>query len=436
MRTFRIGGIHPSDCKKTRDNAIENFEHAGAVSMVLGQSIGKPARAVVKPGEIVAGGQLIGAADGMVSANVHSPIAGKVKKLDRVHTPQGYWTDAVIIEPLGPEEEVPRMDFPTRTRQEVLAMPAEEIVAAVREAGLVGLGGATFPTDVKLRVPQGMKAECVIINGAECEPYLTCDDRLMREQARKVALGAEILMRAVDVDRGIIAVEENKPEAIRAMRQAVGEVDGLCVEVLKKKYPQGGEKQLIAAVTGREVPNGALPVSVGAIVDNVATAVAAYDALYMSRPLTERVITVTGDIQGGGNYLVPLGVPVRELLERAGVTISDDIKVIAGGPMMGRAVSCLDAPTTKGMSGLTILYGDTRHPEEPCIRCGACMNACPMGLEPYLFIALARHERWSDMRAAQVMNCIECGSCSYICPASKPLLDFIKLGKSEVRKIK
>lgn len=436
MRTFRIGGIHPAECKLTRERAIKAFSYEGALSVVLGQSIGKPAKAVVKPGETVAEGQLIAAADGMLSANVHSPVNGKVKKLDRVHTPQGYWADAIIIEPSGAEDEVAAIEHRTRTRREVMSMTPEEIIAAVREAGVVGLGGATFPTDVKLRVPQGMHAECVIINGAECEPYLTCDDRLMREQERKVALGAEVLMRAVGVSRGVVAIEENKPEAIASMRKAVAEVDGLHVEVLKKKYPQGGEKQLIAAVTGREVPGGALPVAVGAIVDNVATAVAVYDALYSGKPLTGRVVTVTGDISGGGNYLVPLGVPVRELLDRVGVTITDDMKVIAGGPMMGRAVSSLDAPTTKGLSGLTVLYGDTRRQEEPCIRCGACMNACPMGLEPYLFIALARRGRWADMRSAQVMNCIECGSCSYICPASKPLLDFIKLGKGEVRKLK
>ncbi len=279
MRTFRIGGIHPAECKLTRERAIKAFSYEGVLSVVLGQSIGKPAKAVVKPGETVAEGQLIAAADGMVSANVHSPVSGKVKKLDRVHTPQGYWADAIIIEPTGAEDEVAATERRTRTREEVLAMPPEEIIAAVREAGVVGLGGATFPTDVKLRVPQGMHAECVIINGAECEPYLTCDDRLMREQERKVALGAEVLMRAVGVSRGVVAIEENKPEAIASMRKAVAEVDGLHVEVLKKKYPQGGEKQLIAAVTGREVPGGALPVAVGAIVDNVATAVAVYEAL-------------------------------------------------------------------------------------------------------------------------------------------------------------
>lgn len=435
MKTFKIGGIHPAGSKLTRDRAIERFEYDGALSVVLGQSIGKPAKAVVKPGETVAAGTLIGAADGMVSANVHSPIAGKVKKIDRVHTPQGYWTDAVIIEPYT-GDDLPQMDYPQRTRAEVLAMTPQEIIEAVREAGIVGLGGATFPTDVKLRVPQGMKAECVIINGAECEPYLTCDDRLMREQAGRVALGTEALMRAVGVDRGVIAIEENKPEAIAAMRQAVREMDGIRVEVLKKKYPQGGEKQLIAAVTGREVPNGALPVSVGAVVDNVATAAAVHDALYQGRPLTGRVVTVTGEISGGGNYVVPTGVPIRALLEHAGVEITDDVKVIAGGPMMGRAVSSPDAPTTKGLSGLTVLYGDTRRREEPCIRCGACMSACPMGLEPYLFIALARRNKWEEMRGAQVLNCIECGSCSYVCPASKPLLDFIKLGKGEVRKLK
>lgn len=431
MKTFKIGGIHPKPNKLTRNDAITPINYCGELCILLGQSIGKPAKPIVKVGQEVRAGEKIAEADGFVSAPLHSPIAGKVKKLDKVPGPQGYPADAIIIEPIEGGEPLA-----TTPRQEI--PEAAEILALIAEAGIVGLGGAAFPTRVKLTPPKDAVAKAVLLNGAECEPWLTCDDRLMREHPEKIVKGGELIMKAVGVDVCHIGVEANKPEAIAALTKASTAVRGMQTVTLKTKYPQGGEKELITAIMGVDVPSGALPVSVGAIVDNVATAAAIYDAVMLGRPLVERVITVTGpSLSRPGNYVVPLGTPISALIEAAGGLPEDTGKVIAGGPMMGRAVSNLSAPTVKGMSGLLVLPRDisSRRREENCIRCARCLDACPMGLEPYLLIAQARNSRWADMKASLALNCIECGSCQYVCPASKPLLDFIKLGKSQIRKL-
>lgn len=434
--TFRIGGIHPAEEKLTAAMPITALPESDTLVLSLTESIGKPSRPIVKPGQKVRRYEKIAEADGFVSAPLHSPVCGTVQKIERVRTPQGYWTDAIIIQ-RDPEAVV---EEPVeRTAEEIEALTPKEIIDIIGEAGVVGLGGATFPTKVKLLPPEGSKPDVVLINGAECEPYLTCDDRLMQEQSLPIALGAQLLMKAAGVDRCIIGIEDNKPEAIEAMRKAVKDIPGMSVEVLKKKYPQGGEKQLIAALLKRQVPDGALPVSVGAIVDNVATAYAVYDAVWRRHPLVERVVTVTGSsLREGGNFLVPLGTPLPALLEAAGGMPEDTGKLVAGGPMMGRAVSDVNTNTTKGFSGLLVLPEKMSHrkPEQPCIRCGRCVHACPMGLEPYLMVQLARHGRWEDVGKEHVMSCIECGSCSYVCPSSKPLLDFIRYGKQEVRKLK
>ena len=436
MRTFKIGGIHPADNKLTAGCAITQPERPVALTVLTAQSIGKPARPVVKAGDEVKAGQLLAEADGFVSANVHSPLSGKVKKIERTRTPQGYWADAILIEVASGEEPA----WQPLPEEEIGTLSPPEIVALVRAAGVVGLGGATFPTDVKLTPPKGSEPQEIILNGAECEPYLTCDDRLMREQPREILLGAKLLMKAAGVSRCYVGIEDNKPEAIAAMKceaEALG--GGIEVVTLRKKYPQGGEKQLIDAITRRQVASGALPVSVGAIVDNVATAKAVYDAVYLRRPLTHRVVTVTGpELTAPGNFLVPVGLPLRTLIEYAGGLPESTGKVVAGGPMMGRAVSDLDAPSGKGLSGILVLPESMsrRGAEQPCIRCGKCLYGCPMGLEPYLLLRLARHERWDDMRREHAMDCIECGSCSWSCPSQKPLLDFIKLGKSRIKKLK
>lgn len=429
MKTFKIGGVHPASHKITSDSAIRSIEAPREVALMLSQSIGKASRAIVKVGQHVEAGEKIAEADGFVSVPLHSPVSGVVKKLDKVPTAQGFFGDAIIITTDNDSE------LPAGKHRNV-DVSGKEIVDIVREAGIVGLGGAAFPTHVKLSVPDGCKATTVLLNGAECEPWLTCDDRLMQEQPERVLRGGEMLMRAVGVERCYVGIESNKGNAIENMRKAAGNAE--TIVTLKTKYPQGGEKELITAILGVEVAAGALPVSVGAIVDNVATAAAVWDAVSEGLPLTHRVVTVTGpSLSNPGNFLVPLGTTLSYLIEAAGGLPADTGKVIAGGPMMGRAVSCLDAVTVKGLSGLLVLPEalSRRGKEENCIRCARCVDACPMGLEPYLLLAQGRRKYWDAMKASLAMNCIECGSCQYTCPANKPILDYIKLGKAEIRKL-
>lgn len=439
MKTFRIGGIHPKPEKLTSGSQfpITAIEPPQQLTLLLAQGIGKPAKPIVKAGDEVACGQLIAEADGMISANLHASLAGKVRNISKVRDMRGYWKDAIIID-VNTEAAV--ADFSVRTESEVVALSAEEIVEEVRRAGIVGLGGAAFPTAVKLTPPPDTPVDTLILNGAECEPYLTCDDRLMCEHAMEILRGADLLMRAVNVKQCLVGIEHNKPEAIAAMRRAAEAFSGIEVVTLRTKYPQGGEKQMIAALTGREVPSGKLPAAVGCVVDNVSTAYAVYQAVCMRKPLIDRVVTVTGyGIEHPGNYLVPLGTSLQHLLGCCGWQKNTGVsEVIAGGPMMGNSVSCLEAPVQKATSGLLALDTSVkkRKPEQPCIRCGRCVYGCPMGLEPTRLLALARRSMWEDMKANFAMDCIECGSCSWTCPAYKPLLDYIKIGKMEIRKRK
>lgn len=436
MKTFRKGGIHPSAEKITAQSATEALAAQGQLRLMLSQAIGAPSKPIVKAGDTVVRGQMIAEAGGFVSAPLHSPVSGTVAKIEKVRNPQGLWQDAITIN-VADEQEGDC--FTPRSEAEIQALTPQEIVKIIGEAGIVGLGGATFPTRVKLTPPEGKVPDLIIINGAECEPYLTCDDRLMREEPEEIIGGTELLMRSVGVTRAIVGIEENKPEAIEAMRRAAERKGNIEVVVLKKKYPQGGEKQLIAAVTGREVPMGGLPVDVGCIVDNVATAYAVRQAVALGRPLTERIVTVTGPSVGRpGNFRVPFGTPVLRLIEAAGGLPDDTGKVIAGGPMMGRACCDLDAPTTKGLSGVLILPESMskRMKVEPCIRCARCVEACPMGLEPYLLARLSMNSRWDDAKGRGAMGCIECGCCSYTCPSGRPLLDMIRYAKIEIRKNK
>lgn len=429
--TFHPGGIHPPQLKGTADMAITPAPKSGELTIMLGQSIGAPSKPVVKTGQKVAKGEPIAEPGGYVSAWLHSPCEGKVKKIADIRGQQGLPAQAIVIErdEQGAEEfRFPPIDIESATSQ--------QIVERVRLAGIVGLGGATFPTDVKLTPPPGMKAECVILNGAECEPALTCDDRLMREHAPEIVQGARALMRAVGVRLCYIGIETNKPQAIEAMRQASKPYADIRVCPLRTKYPQGGEKQLIKAILGREVPSGALPVSVGAVVDNVATAYAVYQALVLGKPLTERVLTVCGPgAENPGNYLVEIGTPLSSL-----ITLTPEAdKLLGGGPMMGRAIKEIDAPSTKGLSGLMGMLppgeGDLTQPPKAtaCIRCAACYEACPMGLEPMLLARFGTAKEWEESKVHGVLDCIECGSCNYVCPATRPLLDWIRYSKRNLK---
>lgn len=434
MKTFKRGGIHPNPAKLTANVPVEKLAIAQRLVLPLSQAIGAPAVPVVKPGEEILAGQLIAKANGFVSANIHSPISGTIKSIEKVRNPQGLWQEAIIIETA---DENPQTT-PIIENDDLIPETEKGIIDTIAAAGIVGLGGATFPTHVKLSIPEGKKAEYLIINGAECEPFLTCDDQLMRTHAKDIIRGINAVMKAVHAPIAIIGIEENKPEAIEAMKAAA--TDSITITPLKKRYPQGGEKQLIEALTGREVPLGGLPIDIGCVVTNVATAYAIYQAVYCGqRPLVERIVTVTGpSLKNPGNFLVPFGTPISTLIEAAGGLPEDTGKVIAGGPMMGRPISNIDAPTTKGLSGIVVLPESmsNRPAVQPCIRCAKCVDACPMGLEPYLLARLSELGRFNDTMQSNVMGCIECGCCSYTCPSARPLLDFIKLAKINLRKKK
>lgn len=433
LKTFKIGGVHPAENKLSSGKAIEELALPKSVFIPLGQHIGAPAEAIVQKGDKVKVGQLIGRSSGFVSANIHASVSGTVKKVEAGPDASGYAKKGIFIDV---EDDVweETIDRSTDLKAEIL-LDGAAILAKIQDAGIVGLGGATFPTHVKLMPPKGLKAEVLLINGVECEPYLTADHRLMLERGVELIVGVKLLMKALNVEKAAIGIENNKPDAIAQMSKLVSGEKQISVVPLKVKYPQGGEKQLIKAVTGREVPSGALPISVGAVVTNVATTFAVYEAVQKNKPLFERVVTVTGkSVQKPSNFKVRIGTSISELIEAAGGVPENCGKIINGGPMMGKAVSNVEIPVTKGTSGVLMMEdGESRRKEMmPCIRCSRCVSVCPMGLEPYLLMTVSDKQMWDRAEAEKVMDCIECGSCSFTCPANRPLLDYIRLGKGKV----
>ena len=433
MKTFPIGGIHPSDNKQySKDAAIEAMPLPSVVVIPLAQHIGAPAVACVAKGDKVLAGQVIATAGGFVSSAIHSSVSGTVTAVDAKPDAQGNMKPCVTIAVEG-DQWVEGVELGGAVVKNVNLTP-EEIVAKVAQMGIVGMGGATFPTHVKLSIPAGKKAECLIINAVECEPYLTADYRVMLEKGEELLVGARILAKAIGVERIYIGVENNKPDAIKALRKLAGGYVGIEIIPLKMRYPQGGEKQLVAAVTGRQVPSGALPIEVGAVVQNVGTALAVYEAVVKNKPLVERVVTVTGPkLAHPKNLLVRIGTPMSALIEYCG-GMEGVGKVVAGGPMMGRAVSNIDAPVTKGTSGVLLIPAEEALREQPssCIRCAKCVEACPMGLEPYLLAKLSKKEMYDEAESHYIADCIECGCCTYSCPSYLPLLDWLRMGKGEV----
>jgi electron transport complex protein RnfC len=431
-----MGGVHPPENKITAAAAIVPLPLPTQISVPLAQNLGAPSKALVKKGDAVKTGQLIAKGEAFISANIHSPVSGTVLKLDDVINSSGYKQAAITIKVEGDEweEHIDRSE--TLLRE--ISLTKDEIVSKIKDLGIVGLGGATFPSHVKLMVPDGKRIETLIINGVECEPYLTADDRLMIERTEEVLTGTLILMKGLDVKRALIGIEANKPEALASMREAAVNYPGIEVHALKVKYPQGGEKQLIKALTGREVPSGKLPLDVGCVVNNVGTAFAVYEAIQKNKPLIERVVTLTGSgLKNPGNFLVRIGTPVSLLVEQAGGLPESAGKIINGGPMMGKALTSLDVPVVKGTSGILILSKEEsrRLRSNHCIRCSKCISACPMGLEPYLLANTAKQMLWEKTEQARIMDCIECGSCQYTCPSSLPLLDYLRVGKIRVGQI-
>ena len=437
IRTFRIGGIHPEENKLTHEVPTQVAPLPKQAVFPLSQHIGAPAKPVVAKGDVVKVGTLLAEAGGFVSAPIYSSVSGKVAKIDSAFDASGYRKPAIIVSVEGDEweESIDRSEDLVKVEDRPELTP-ESIVESIKKAGVTGMGGAGFPTFIKLCPPPGATAECVIINAVECEPYITSDYRLMMEHADEIIVGLQLLMKAAKVEKGYIGIETNKPAAIELLAQKAAADPRIEVVPLKQRYPQGGEKQLVDAVIRRQVPAPlAIPVNVGATVQNVGTAFAVYQAVMKNKPLFERYTTVTGKkLSKPGNYLVRMGTPMRDLIEICGGMPDDDNKLLAGGPMMGRALTTDEVPVCKGTNSITILSGSDarRKPADPCIRCGKCVNVCPMGLEPYLLATLSAKKMWERAEAEDVVSCIECGSCQFTCPSHRPILDNIRNGKSTV----
>ncbi len=433
LLTFKLGGIHPPENKMSASAAIVELELPKIAVVPLAQHLGVPAKVQVKRGEIVKVGQLIAKGEAFISANIHSPVSGKVAKIEPRLDSSGFRRESVIIDVQGDDWDE-SIDLSPNIVYECNMEP-DEIVKRIHDLGIVGMGGATFPSHVKYMVPEGKKVEYLIINGVECEPYLTSDHRVMLEKGEEMMIGISIMMKALKVDKAIIGIENNKGDAILNLNNIAKNFRGISVIPLKIQYPQGGEKQLIDAVLGRQVPSGKLPLEVGCIVNNVGTAYAIYEAVQKNKPLIERIVTVTGKTVGTpSNFKVRIGTPISELLQKAECDMNRTGKVINGGPMMGKSIITLDAPVTKGTSGILLI--ETEHskrvPVQNCIRCGKCTTVCPMGLEPHLLSINARQGDDERSEKERIMDCIECGSCVYTCPSGRPLLDNIRLGKSNV----
>ena len=433
-KTFPIGGIHPDKHKIAGDIAISSPGLPEIVYIPIKQHIGAPAKIMVNKGDKVKVGNLLAAADGVVSAPIHSSVSGEVIKVEDIIGEFGYYEPMIAIKVEGDvwEDSIDRSDEIVRE----IPDDCEEIIAKIRSAGIVGMGGAGYPTPIKTTIPEGKKVDCLILNGIECEPFLAADDRLMQEKGEQIIIGAKILNKLLGIQRAIIAIDENKPKAIEIITKLTKRYVGVNVRVCESKYPQGGEKQLIAAITGREVPSGKLPIDVGCIVQNVGTVFAIYEAVMKNKPLFERVVTISGDsIEKSANFMTRVGTPASFLIEKCG-QISDNLgQIVFGGPMMGTSAVNPDAPITKLTSGILLLSCalSDKQPETPCIRCGKCLDACPMGLQPNAIACAVRSHNLDALQELHVLDCIECGSCAYTCPARLPLLDCCKLAKMELR---
>ncbi len=436
MKTFAKGGVHPAENKIAANAPVEVMPIPKKAYIPVSQHLGVPAKPVVKRGDMIKVGTLIAKGEAFISANVHSSVSGKVVKLDNWIDTSGYKRQMVIVDVDGDEWEESIDRTPDIVRD--IKLSKEEIIARIKDMGVVGLGGATFPSHVKLMVPEGKKCDVLLINGVECEPYLTSDHRVMLERGEEMLIGISILMKALDINKAMVGIENNKPDAIAHLTKLSKDFPGITIHPLKVKYPQGAEKQLIKALINREVPSGRLPIEVGAVVNNSGTALAVYEAVQKNKPLFERVVTVTGkSVDKPSNFLTRVGTPISELLEKAGGLPEDTGKIINGGPMMGKAITSTDIPVSKGSSGILLMKKAESVRPEPltCIRCGKCVHACPMGLEPFHISLMARHQKWEEAEKAHVMDCIECGSCQFACPSARPLLDYMRLGKQTVGQI-
>ncbi|GBU07647.1 electron transport complex subunit C [Bacteroidales bacterium] len=436
LKTFRIGGIHPPENKLSANAEIENFPVPRQVIIPLAQHIGAPANLLVKKGDLVQVGTLLAESAGFISANIHSSVSGRVAKIDQAMGASGYRKMSVFIDVEGDEWDaaIDKSDIFIDTCD----FTAKEIISKIAAAGIVGMGGAAFPTLVKLNPPLGMSAEILIVNGVECEPYLTSDHALMMSKGKEILVGTQLLMRSLGALKGAIGIENNKKDAIKLMKELALAYTDIEIVPLKVRYPQGGEKQLVEAITNRQIASGSLPISVGAVVQNIGTVFAVYEAVQKNKPLIERVITVTGKhLAKPCNLRVRIGTSIADLIEYAGGLPEDTGKVIFGGPMMGKALVTMAVPVVKACSGILILPSleSKREFASDCIRCAKCVDVCPMGLVPNYLMTVSDFADWGKAEKFDIVDCIECGSCTYICPANRPLLDYIRIGKVKVGSI-
>ncbi|NOY75170.1 MAG: electron transport complex subunit RsxC [Kiritimatiellaeota bacterium] len=425
------GGVHPPEGKELSNKCeIKEAPLLDKYTVILQQHIGAPPKPIVVKGDEVKKGQLLAESGGFVSAPIHSPTSGTVSAMTEIPGPMGAKMAAIEITADGKDD----FESPFPPIEDWKAIDPDELKKRVAEAGIVGMGGAAFPTAVKLSPPADKKIDCLIINAAECEPFLTADHRTMLERTDAVLEGTAILAKILGVDKIVVGVEGNKPDAIETMSAKAGQYDIKVLE-MRVRYPQGAEKQLIYAVSGRKVPTGGLPMDVGCVVQNVGTAVAVQEAVVEGKPLFERVTTVTGEpVVNPGNWKFRIGTPLSKVLELAGGIKHQPGKVILGGPMMGFAQKNLDVTIMKNASGVLLLSKEeiTQFESDPCIRCGKCVDACPMNLLPGTLSAAAENERFDIAEDYRVMDCIECGSCSYVCPAHRPLVQHFKRSKAEI----
>ncbi len=429
--TFK-GGIHPPYSKEfTQSIPLESAKEPKIVCIPMRQHIGVPCEPIVKIGDKVKIGQKIGESKAFVSAHIHSSVAGIVKKITTLPTPMGSRELSVIIESDGSNE----VHESVKPKGDINTLTGEEIIEIIKDAGITGMGGASFPTHVKLSPPSNKKIDTVILNGAECEPYLTADHRLMLEQPEKIVYGLKAIMKAVGVNKGIIGVEDNKPDAIVEMKKVIKNEQNIELAILSTKYPQGDEKRLIDALTGRKVPPGGLPMDVGVVVNNVGTAAAIANAIQTGMPLIQRIVTITGSaIANPKNLIAKIGTSFREIIEQCGGYVEEPGKIVSGGPMMGIAQYTDEVPIIKGTSGILVFnQKEARyHTEQPCIKCARCVDVCPVGLLPIKLANYAQKSSWDEAEKYNALYCIECGSCSFICPAKRPLVERIRLAKAEI----
>lgn len=437
MKTFQIGGTHPEENKFAKDSQIETFPLPKQGVVFVNQHLGAPSKLLVEKGQKVKVGELLAKAEAFICANLHSPYSGTISKIDFAIDISGYKKQAIFIDVEGDEwlEDIDR----TKDIIREIKLDSKQIIEKIKEKGIVGLGGAAFPTHVKYMIPEGKKAEFLIINAVECEPYLTSDYRAMLEHTEEAFVGVEIMKRALNVDKAFIGIEDNKPEAIKLMTEFSKKYKNTEVVPLKTKYPQGAEKQLIFAITKREVPSGKLPIEVGCVVNNLGTSIAIYQAVQKNKPLIDNIMTLTGkNVKAQKNLLVRVGTPLNSIIDYFGGLPEDTGKLISGGPMMGKAISDINAPTTKTTSSILVINQKEAKRKEitNCLRCGKCVTVCPMGLEPILLAQLSENRRWEDAEKEFAMDCIECGCCLFTCPAGRPLLDTIRVAKSNIGELR